>query len=54
MNTTYLSFRGDIYLQTFGTATGLLVVANLEMEDVEEHALPTFDSELFIDVNLVG
>ena len=39
LNATYLSFRGEFYQQTYGTAMGSPVsvaVANLVMEDVEE------------------
>ena len=42
LNATYLSFRGEWYQQTFGTAMGSPVsvtVADLVMEDVEERAL---------------
>ena len=49
LNATYLSLRGEIYKQTFGTAMGSpmsVVVANLVMEDVEERALATFDVKL--------
>ena len=49
LNATYLSFRGEHYQQTFGTAMGSPVsvtVANLVMEDVEGRALATTDIPL--------
>ena len=49
LNATYLSFRGQVFQQTFGTAMGSPVIvsaANLVMEDVEEKALSTFDTSL--------
>ena len=44
VSATYLSFRGEYYQQTFGTAMGSpvsVLVANLVMEDVEDRALAT-------------
>lgn len=49
LGTTYLSFRGRVLQQKFGTAMGSPVsvsAANLVMEDVEERALSTFDTSL--------
>ena len=49
LNATYLSFRGEHYQQTFGTAMGSPVsvtVANLVMEVVEGRALATTDIPL--------
>ena len=49
LSATFLSFRGGIYQQTFGTAMGSPVsvtIANLVMEDVEERALATTDIPL--------
>ena len=49
LSATFLSFRGGIYQQTFGTAMGSPVsvtIANLVMEDVEEKALATTDIPL--------
>ena len=49
LDTTYLSFRGRVFQQKFGTAMGSPVsvsAANLVMEDVEERALSTFDNSL--------
>ena len=45
LNTTYLSFRGSFYQQSFSTTMGSPVsvtVANLVMEEIEEQALSTF------------
>ena len=51
LGTTYLSFRGRVFQQKFGTAMESPVsalAASLVMEDVEERALSTFDtSHLF-------
>ena len=49
LHATYLSFRGEVYRQAFGTAMGSPVsvtVANLVMEDVEERALSSLDPPL--------
>ena len=49
LQATFLSFRGRVFRQTFGTAMGSPVsvsVANLVMEDVEERALASFDIQL--------
>lgn len=45
LDATYLVFKGKVYWQIHGTATGspvLVVVANLVMEDIEQRVLPTF------------
>ena len=47
LNATFLEFRGKAYQQVHGTAMGSpvsVVIANLEMEDVEQRALATFHS----------
>lgn len=47
LSATFLSFHGDVYHQTFGTAMGSPVsvtIANLVMKDVEERALATTDT----------
>ena len=49
LSATFLSIRGGVYQQTFGTAMGSPVsvtIANLVMEDVEERALATTDIPL--------
>ena len=49
LNATYLTFRGKVFRQKFGTAMGSPVsvsVANLVMEDIEERALSTFNHQL--------
>ena len=49
LSATFLSFRGGVYQQTFGTAMGSPVsvtIANLVMEVVEERALATTDIPL--------
>ena len=49
LRATYLSVRGGVYQQTFGTAMGSPVsvsVANLVMEDVGNRALESFDVRL--------
>ena len=48
LNTTYFSFRGQIYQQKFGTAKGSPVspiVANLFMEDLEQQAIASAPAE---------
>ena len=45
LEATYLTFRKKIFKQIFGTAIGSpvsVVVANLDMEDVETRAIETF------------
>ena len=49
LNATYLSFRGQVFQQTYGTAMGSPVsvsVANIVMEDVEERALSSYEIQL--------
>ena len=46
LKATFLCFRRQFFKQTYGTAMGSLVsvsIANLVMEDVEEHALASYD-----------
>lgn len=46
LNATYLSYRGEMFQQVYGTAMGSPVsvtVANLVMEDVEQRALTSSD-----------
>ena len=46
LKATYLCFRGRFFKQTYETAMGSPVsvsIANLVMEDVEEHALASYD-----------
>ena len=46
---TYLSFRGQVFQQIYGTAMGSPVsvsVANIVMEDVEERALASYEIQL--------
>ena len=45
----YLSFRGQVFQQIYGTAIGSPVsvsVANIVMEDVEERALASYQIQL--------
>ena len=49
LKATYLSFRGRVFRQKFGTAMGSPVsvsVANLVMEEIEERALTSFGTQL--------
>ena len=49
LNATYMSLRGKVYQQTFGTAMGSpvsVMVANIVMEDVEERALTSYEIQL--------
>ena len=49
LNATYLSFRGQVFQQTYGTDMGSPVsvsVANIVMEDVEERALSSYGVQL--------
>ena len=49
LNATYMTFRGQVFQQTYGTAMGSPVsvsVANIVMEDVEERALASYEIQL--------
>ena len=49
LSATYLSFRGQIFQQIYGTAMGSPVsvsVANIVLEDVEERALASYEIQL--------